>query len=97
MVEAHTGARFARLRETTPGSTSVAQRFPHPAAVSRFLYNLVFWVFLLPLVMDIPYAVVFVTYAVVLAVRAAINLWQNNGMEQTPEAYDRQWMRFPVT
>jgi len=63
--------------------------------LSRFLYNLVFWVFLLPF-LGVDVGTAFALFTVVLAFRATANLWHNNGMEQTPEAYDRQWVRFPI-
>ncbi len=88
--------RFAWIRKQTPGSTSAVQRFLHPATLVRFAHNLAFWLFLLPLLTPVSYRVGFLLFTGVIAVRAAANIYHNNLMAQTPEAFDRAWLRIPL-
>ena len=88
--------RFAWIREQTPGSTSQAQSFPHPATVLRLIHNLAFWLFLLPLFTPLSYGAGFILFTVVIAVRAAANIYHNNFMAQTPEAFDKTPLPIPL-
>ncbi len=86
-----------RLRKALEGTQSQAQPFPHPAAMARFVYNLLFWVFLLPLVTPASYGAGFIAFTVIITFRLLVNLYQNNVMEQAPDAFERQPFRFPLT
>lgn len=88
--------RFAWIREQTPGSTSQIQRFPHPAKILRLSHNLAFWFFLLPLFTALSYRAGFILFTIVIAVRAAANIYHNNLMAQTPEAFDKTPLRIPL-
>ena len=88
--------RFAWLRKQLVGTSPRIQTFPHPAFLSRFAYNLVFWVVVLPFVSGMSYATGFVAFAVVLLIRAAVNAHHNNRMPQPPEAFERHPLRIPL-
>ena len=88
--------RFAWFRDQRSGYVSQVQPFPHPAFWSRLLYNAVFWVFLLPFVTPMSYGTAFLVFIAVIAFRAARNVYHNNVMPQTPEAFDRSPLRIPL-
>ena len=88
--------RFAWIREQSPGSTSQPHRFPHPVVLLRLFHNLVFWFFLLPLFTPLSYRAGFIFFTMILAVRSSANLYHNNLMAQTPEAFDKTPLRIPV-
>lgn len=87
--------RFAWFRKQDPDYQSQAQHLPHPAAIARVLYNLAFWLFLVPLFTPMSYGTGFMLFAVVIAIRLGANLFHNNLMEQSPEAFDRMPLRIP--
>lgn len=87
--------RFAWLREKTGDHASVQQAFTHPLALIRRVYNLAFWVFLLPFFTMIEDSTGFLLFSVIIGVRLVLNLYTNNMLEQTPEQYDRFPFRIP--
>ena len=80
--------RFAWLRQHTPDFVSAKQRFPHPLWLVRFVYNAVFWVFLLPFFTAIDYGAGFVAFAVVILLRFIANTYTNNVLDLTPQQYE---------
>lgn len=88
--------RFAWFRSKQDAYVSQIQKPPHPAWASRLLFNLAFWVFLLPLITPMSYGTGFVLFNGVLAFRVAVNLYTNNRMAQTPEAFDQAPFRIPI-
>ena len=81
--------RFAWLKDNLPDYVAVEQGFTHPLALIRKAYNAAFWIFLLPFLTVIDYGTGFVAFAVIIAVRLAANLYTNNLLRSTPEAYER--------
>ena len=94
-MEYHTTLRFAWLRQNTPDYVSVNQRFPHPLWLVRFVYNAVFWVFLLPFFTSIDYGAGFIAFTVVLLLRFTANLATNNFLDLTPQQYEAYPFRMP--
>lgn len=94
-MEYHTALRFARLRQNTADYVPVKQRFTHPASLARFVYNAVFWVFLLPLVTAMDYSTGFIAFAAVIFVRLASNAYTNNGLDLTAAQFDAYPFRIP--
>ncbi len=95
MVEYHTTLRFAWLRQNTPGYVSVEQGFPQPRWVVRFVYNAVFWVFLLPFFTSMGYGAGFIAFTAVLALRFTANLATNNFLKLSPREYEAFPFRIP--
>ncbi len=73
----------------------MAQRFPHPVWLVRFVYNAVFWVFLLPFFTPMGYGAGFVAFAVVILIRFIANSYTNNVLDLTPQQYEAHPFRIP--
>ena len=80
--------RFAWLKEQDADYDPVEQGFAHPLAMIRRLYNLAFWVFLLPFFTFIDYSTGFIAFTVIIAIRLVLNLVTNNLLHLTPEQYE---------
>lgn len=87
--------RFAWLRQHTADFVSVRQGFPHPLWLVRFVYNAVFWVFLLPFFTAVDDSVGFVAFAVVILLRFMANSYTNNFLDLTPQQYEAYPFRIP--
>ena len=87
--------RFAWLRQHTPDYVSVKQGFTHPLSLVRFVYNAVFWVFLLPFLTAIDYSTGFVAFTAVILFRFGVNVVTNNFLNLTPQQYERYPFRIP--
>lgn len=87
--------RFAWLQQQIPDYQSQIQQVPHPVALIRIAYNILFWIFLLPFVTDLDYSFGFVAFTIVIFVRMVANLYMNNVMKQTPADFDRFAFRLP--
>jgi hypothetical protein len=61
----------------------------------RFVYNAVFWVFLLPFFMAIDYSTGFVAFTVVILLRFIANTYTNNFLDLTPQQYEAYPFRIP--
>jgi hypothetical protein len=88
--------RFVWLQEKSDHQVTVKQAYTHPLALIRLAYNVVFWVFLLPLTpfMDVPTG--FIAFTIVIAVRLVLNLYTNNFLNLTPEQFLRYPFRIPA-
>ena len=80
--------RFAWLRENITNYVSVKQAFTHPLSLIRQAYNITFWVFLLPFFTTMAYGTGFITFAVIIFIRLALNLYTNNFLNLTPEQHE---------
>ncbi len=87
--------RFAWLREHTTEPANVQQAFFHPLAFVRRLYNLAFWVFLLPFFTMIPDQTGFLLFTVIIGIRLVLNLYTNNALDMTPAEYEAYPFRIP--
>lgn len=87
--------RFAWIRENSGNSASVPQKRSHPLALIRMVYNLVFWVFLIPFFTVVEDRIGFLAMSVVIGVRLVLNLVTNNILDLTPNQYDRFPFRLP--
>jgi hypothetical protein len=88
--------RFVWLRKQVPNYVSHIQPITHPLGMIRALYNLVFWVILLPFVGVMSADVGFIAFASIILVRFVANLYANNLMAQTPQAYEAYPLRLPL-
>ena len=93
VVELHTSRRFEWLRRNTEGYVPVKQSIAHPFALIRLLYNLVFWVFLLPFLTPMEYGTGFIAFGAVLLLRLTLHLISNNVLKLTVQQYDRSPFR----
>ncbi len=87
--------RFAWIREKSSNSVSIKQGYFHPLAIIRMVYNIVFWIFLLPFFAVINYDTGFVVFTVIIFIRLIANLYTNNIMEQKAEIYEKSPLRIP--
>jgi hypothetical protein len=87
--------RFAWLRENSANYDSVQQAFTHPLALVRKVYNLAFWIFLLPFLTIIDYSTGFIAFTVIIGMRLVLNLVTNNALDLTPEEYEGYPFRIP--
>lgn len=87
--------RFAWLRKNAADYVLVKQKFTEPASLARFVYNLAFWVFLLPFFTAMAYSTGFVAFTAVIFVRLASNAYTNNALDLTPGQYDAYPFRIP--
>lgn len=89
MIEFHTTTRFAWLREHSPEYPPVVQGWLAPSFLVRLLYNVAFWVFLLPVFPAVSYGAGFIAFTAVITFRFAANLYTNNVLTLTPEEHER--------
>ena len=89
VIEYHTTMRFAWIRENSAKYLSTKQSFTHPLSVIRTIYNIAFWVFLLPFFTTMAYSTGFITYALVIFLRFCANLYTNNILNLTPEEHEK--------
>lgn len=87
--------RFAWLRENSADPEPVVQLRTSPPGLIRFVYNAVFWVFLLPFFGLIDYGTGFILFTIVIFVRMVLNIYTNNIYKPTPEGYERFPFRIP--
>jgi hypothetical protein len=87
--------RFAWLKENLANYVAPEQAFTHPYRLIRNVYNIVFWIFLIPFFTDMEYGTGFIAMTVVIAMRLVLNLYTNNFIELTPEQYDSYPFRIP--
>jgi len=59
------------------------------------VYNLAFWVFLIPFFTVVEDQVGFTAMAIVIGIRLVLNLVTNNLLDLTPEQFDRYPFRIP--
>ena len=83
--------RFAKLKEKSDRPDT-----PNPPfSFLRFLYNISFWVFLVPFFTRLDYRVGFAAFTAVILIRLVTNLITNNLLDLTPEGYERFPFRIP--
>lgn len=87
--------RFAWIREKSDNSAPAPQKWSHPLALIRMLYNLAFWVFLIPFLTVVEDWVGFIAMTVVIGIRLVLNLVTNNLLDLTPEQFDEYPFRIP--
>lgn len=87
--------RFAWLRKNSEHEVSIKQGYTHPLALIRLVYNIVFWVFLLPFITTIDYSVGFIAFTIVIVVRLGANLSLNNVLKLNPQQFDDFPFRSP--
>ncbi len=96
VIEVHTSARFAWLRDHSDDYVSIKQGYTHPLALIRLAYNAVFWIFLLPFLFStIDYSTGFIAFTIVIFVRLVLNLYTNNVAKLKPEQYESFPFRIP--
>jgi hypothetical protein len=87
--------RFAWLRETSPDQEQAERPFTPTLSLIHTLYNLTFWVFLLPFFTRMSEGTGFILFSIVIGVRLALNLYTNNLLRPTPEQYQAFPFRIP--
>jgi hypothetical protein len=87
--------RFVWLKENSTDYVSVKQASMHPLALIRKLYNLVFWLFLLPFLTIIDYSTGFIVFTVIIGMRLVLNLITNNALNLTPAQFESYPFRIP--
>ncbi|MFN2199537.1 MAG: hypothetical protein ACK2UW_25680 [Anaerolineales bacterium] len=70
--------RFAWIRKHAEQPAAVKPEHSILVTLTRVVYNLVFWVFLLPFFTPIAYSTGFIAFAIVILVRLSANLYINN-------------------
>lgn len=86
--------RFAWLRKNTGNIISIKQGYTHPLVLIRIVYNVVFWIFLLPFFTAMEYGTGFILFAVIIFVRLGANLYANHVLKQ-PEQFESFAFRSP--
>ena len=81
--------RFAWLQKNSADNVAVRQGFTHPLSLIRKVYNLAFWVFLIPFFTTVDYSTGFVAFTVIIFVRFSTSLYANNVLILTPQQYER--------
>lgn len=87
--------RFAWLRKNSDNEVSVKQAYTHPLALIRIVYNIVFWVFLLPFITTMDYSVGFIAFTIVIVVRLGANVSLNNVLKLNPQQFEDFPFRSP--
>jgi len=87
--------RFAWLKENTVDFNPANQGCAHPLSVIRTIYNIAFWVFLIPFFTVVDYGTGFIAFSVIIIVRLFLNLYVNNILDPTPEGYYNYPFRIP--
>ena len=87
--------RFAWLKENKENYVFVQQAATHPLAIIRKIYNLAFWVFLIPFFTALDYSTGFILFTIIILIRLIANLLTNNFLNLTPEEYDAFPLRIP--
>lgn len=86
VIEGHTAMRLAWLRKNGMVGEPVSPERRLPLGLIRLVYNVAFWVFLLPFVTKIDYSIGFIMFAIVILLRLSANLYANNILK--PEQYE---------
>lgn len=87
--------RFAWLRDNSENTATIQQGRSHPLSMIRTLYNLAFWVFLIPFFTVVEYRVGFIAMTVVIGIRLILNLVTNNLLNLTPSQFNEYPFRIP--
>ena len=87
--------RFAWLRGQSPHNNPARRPFTLALSLIHQLYNLVFWVFLLPFFTGMTFGTGFVLFSVVIGVRLVLNLYTNNLLKPTPQQFEAYPFRIP--
>jgi hypothetical protein len=94
-IEYHTALRFAWLSENLGVERTSERAFTPLLTLIHTLYNLVFWVFLLPFFTRMEYGTGFILFNIVIGVRLIFNFYTNNLLKPTPEGYLALPFRIP--
>ena len=86
--------RFAWLRQHSSDPNPIKQMFYHPSVLLRFLYNLIFWVCLLPYFTSMSYSTGFLLFGIIILIRLAANLYANHRFT-LPEEFEQFPFRSP--
>jgi hypothetical protein len=87
--------RFAWRREQSPDNNPTRRPFTPVLSLIHKLYNLVFWVFLLPFFTRMTDGTGFMLFSVVIGVRLVLNLYINNLLKPTPQQFEAYPFRIP--
>lgn len=80
--------RFAWIRENSAKYVSTKQGFFHPLSVVKKVYNLAFWIFLVPFFTTMEYSTGFIAFTIIIFIRLALNLYTNNFLNLTPAQHE---------
>jgi hypothetical protein len=87
--------RFAWIKENSTNQELVKQASMHPLAILRKIYNLIFWIFLLPFFTIVDYGTGFIIFTVIIGIRFVLNLITNNLLHLTPQQFENYPFRVP--
>ena len=87
--------RFAWLRAKSPDTDLVRSASKPGSSLMRTLYNLAFWVFLLPFFTQMPESTAFILFSIVIGARSLLNLYTNNVFKPTPQQFEDYPFRIP--
>ena len=87
--------RFAWIKENSTNQDLVKQASMHPLAILRKIYNLIFWIFLLPFFTIVDYGTGFIIFTVIIGIRFVLNLITNNLLDLTPQQFENYPFRVP--
>jgi hypothetical protein len=87
--------RFAWLREKSTDENPARRPFTPALSLIHSLYNLVFWVFLLPFFTSMTDGTGFMLFSIVIGVRLVLNLYTNNLLKPTPQQFESYPFRIP--
>lgn len=87
--------RFAWIQEQSDSPKAAPQKLSQPLALIRIVYNLAFWIFLVPFFTVVEDRVGFMVTTVVIGIRLILNLVTNNLLDLTPEQFERYPFRIP--
>jgi hypothetical protein len=87
--------RFAWLKENSPNDNLVKQASMHPLAIIRKIYNLAFWIFLLPFFTIVDYGTGFIIFTAIIGIRLVLNVFTNNLLDLTPQQFENYPFRIP--
>ena len=88
VIEYHTTMRFAWIQEKSTKSVSKKQVFIHPLSIIKTIYNIAFWIFLVPFFTTMEYSTGFIVFTGVIFLRFCANLYTNNILHLTPDQYE---------
>ena len=82
--------RFAWLKKNKEQPTGTAPRKNQRLMWIKSVYNIIFWIFLLPFIFSsITYNLGFIAFSIVILVRLLLNLYTNNIYRPTVEQFER--------
>ncbi len=80
--------RFAWLRKNSANDASDKQASIRRFSFIRMIYNIAFWVFLLPFFTSMAYSTGFITFTIIIFIRLGANLYVNF-LKFEPEQFEK--------